>query len=268
MVNLDLQKILAELLVVVKQVGEFQIVKQGKLKELSIHDKGLNQLVSEVDVESEKQLVNICKMLCPGAGFVTEENTEKESKNGLHWIIDPLDGTTNYLHGLNVYSISIALYINHDALLGIVHCPALNQTFTAIKNQGAFVNQKPLKVSAVSTLKQSLIATGFPYYTFEGMQNYLQLLEYLMKNTHGLRRMGSAAIDLAYTAAGMFEAFYETNLNAWDVAAGALIVEEAGGSVTEFNGNNNYIFGKNILASNTAIHQEITSAIAEFKVGV
>lgn len=258
-------KILEQLLPVVKSTGEFQTKEQAKLAQIEIQDKGLNQLVSYVDIQSEIKLIEGCRNAFPQASFITEEDTlGQPGEAEYYWIIDPLDGTTNFLHGLQVYSISVALVKNNLPVLGVVHCPAMNQCFAAIKGQGAFLNDHSIKTSNTPDLKNSLIATGFPYTEFEGMKNYLNLLEHLMKHTHGLRRMGSAAIDLCYTAMGIFDSFYETRLNAWDVAAGALIVEEAGGKVSDFNNGTNYLFGKQIIAGNKTVHKELLEQINLF----
>jgi myo-inositol-1(or 4)-monophosphatase len=243
--------------------GEFQMAHLRGVEENSIEDKGINQLVSFVDIESEKMLVDYLKKLRPDAGFITEENTEPENVSAsAFWIIDPLDGTTNYLHGLQVFSISVALMEQGEMTAGIVHCPALGETFTALKNMGAHLNGEPIAVSQTATLKQSLIATGFPYYEFQHTDAYLELLGKLMLDTQGLRRMGSAAIDLVYTACGRFDGFYEIGLNAWDVAAGALILEEAGGRVTDFSGGRDCFFGRNIVAGNAEVQQQLLQRIA------
>lgn len=238
--------------------GEFQLQHFRSVASDYISDKGLNQLVSFVDVESEKMLVERLRKIRPDAGFITEENTAPDlTENTTVWIIDPLDGTTNFLHGLQVFSISIALMENGIITAGVVYAPSMNEIFSAEKGKGAYLNNKPIHTSNTADLRSSLIATGFPYYEFQQTQAYLQLLGELMKNTHGLRRMGSAAIDLAYTACGRFDGFYETGLNAWDVAAGTLLVEEAGGRVSDFRQNSNHLFGKQIVAANPFVYKEL-----------
>lgn len=253
----------AEVIRLCKQVGDFQLQHFRQVEAGAISDKGLNQLVSFVDVESEKMLVAGLRHLRPDAGFITEEETAPDEREGhAHWIIDPLDGTTNFLHGLQVYCISVALVGAGNRIeLGVVHAPAMGETFSAIRGGGARLNGNPIRVSDVPRLKNSLIATGFPYYEFQKTEQYLRLLGILMRETHGLRRMGSAAIDLAYTACGRFDGFYEMGLNAWDVAAGALIVEEAGGEVSDFSGGTEYLFGKQILASNALLKQEFQQLV-------
>jgi myo-inositol-1(or 4)-monophosphatase len=246
-------------------VGVFQLKNFRSVSADSITDKGLNQLVSFVDVESEKMLVAKLAELRPDAGFITEENTAPAAQqNQTVWIIDPLDGTTNYLHGLQIFSISIALMEHGQLAAGVVYIPALGETFSAAKGCGAFLNNKPIKVSKTKNLSESLIATGFPYHEFQQTEAYLRLLGELMRGTHGLRRMGSAAIDLAYTACGRFDGFYETGLSAWDVAAGALIVQEAGGVVTDFKKTDQYIFGKQIVAGNPSIMEALQEATQKY----
>lgn len=244
------------------KVGEFQLEQRMKVQNTDVSDKGLNQLVSYVDVESEKMLVSELVKLMPQAGFITEEGTrEQAGRNEIAWIIDPLDGTTNYLHRLPVFSISVALIADGDVVLGVVHIPAWKETFIAVKGYGAFKNGEKISVSRTESLSSSLLATGFPYYEFDQMDAYLKTLKQLMNDTRGLRRMGSAAIDLVYVANGYFDGFFETGLNAWDVAAGELIVREAGGTVSDFQSGDDYIFGKSIIASNRKLHAQIAQII-------
>lgn len=246
-------------------VGEFQLEQRQKVHQSDVSDKGLNQLVSYVDVESEKMLIAELVKLMPQAGFITEEGTrEQASRNEIAWIIDPLDGTTNYLHGLPAFSISVALIADSDVVLGVVHIPAWKETFTAVKGYGAFKNGEKISTSRTEELSSSLLATGFPYYDFDQIEAYLQTLKQLMNDTRGLRRMGSAAIDLAYVANGIFDGFFETGLNAWDVAAGELIVREAGGMVSDFHNGTDYIFGKSIIASNKKLHPKIAHIIQNY----
>lgn len=219
-----------------------------------VSDKGLNQLVSYVDIEAEKQLVQALSELLPEAGFITEENTSDVGRQTYNWIIDPLDGTTNFIHNLPVYSVSVALALGNEILAGAVYEIGRDELFAAHKNGGAWLNGERISVSVIGELKNALMATGFPYYDFEQMEAYLKVLRALMQSTHGLRRMGSAAVDLAYVACGRFEGFFEYGLNAWDVAAGVLLVQEAGGIVTDFQGGNDYLFGKSIVADNLKVH--------------
>lgn len=222
--------------------------------------KGKNDLVSYVDKETEKMMAAQLKLIFPEAGFITEEGTEKESDAEYKWIIDPLDGTTNFIHGLPIYSTSIALAKGKEVVSGVVYDIGRDDCFHAYKGGGAFCNEKQIHVSSLPTIGDSLLATGFPYYDFERMSEYQAILNDLMQNAHGLRRLGSAAIDLVYVGLGRYEGYFEYNLNPWDIAAGALIVEEAGGKVTDFSGGDNYLFGREILAAN-AIHAEMLAII-------
>ncbi|MEO9805725.1 MAG: inositol monophosphatase family protein [Reichenbachiella sp.] len=222
--------------------------------------KGKNDLVSYVDKEAEKMMVERLKVILPEAGFITEEGTEIESEASYKWIIDPLDGTTNFIHGLPIYSTSIALVKDKEIVSGVVYDIGRDDCFHAYKEGGAQCNGKSIKVSKLPTLGDSLLATGFPYYDFDRMPEYQAILNELMQNAHGLRRLGSAAIDLVYVGLGRYEGYFEYNLNPWDIAAGALIVEEAGGKVSDFSGGNNYLFGREILAANT-IHAEMLAII-------
>jgi myo-inositol-1(or 4)-monophosphatase len=243
-----------------KHIGEFQLAEQQKVKHTDVSEKSLNQLVSYVDIESEKMLVEGLLKITPNAGFLTEEETTSIRNEEQYWIIDPIDGTTNYLFGHTKFCISIALYENQKPVYAAVYVPADNELFSADAT-GAYLNGKKFTCSNRS-LTDSLLATGFPYYNFNEMDAYLSLLNKLMKTTKGLRRMGSAAIDLAYTAYGRFDAFFELNLSPWDVAGGAYIVQQAGGIVSDFQGTENFVFGTSIVAGNTEIHAELLQMIA------
>ncbi len=258
---MDLSWITAEVNGLVTQVGEFILSERQRFQQNSVESKGLNQLVSYVDIEAEKQLVAGLKQLIPDSGFITEENTTDNELKEYNWIIDPLDGTTNFIHHVPVFSISVALVKGNDILIGVVYELGRKDLFTSRKGGGAWLNGKPIHVSDCSQLSKSLLATGFPYYEFEQLNEYIELLKQFMKSCHGLRRMGSAAVDLAYVASGKFEGFFEIGLNAWDVAAGVLLVKEAGGEVKDFNGGEDYLFGKHIIASNSLVHKEFSEVI-------
>jgi myo-inositol-1(or 4)-monophosphatase len=245
----------------VHRVGEFQLAEQHKLAEIIIIEKSPNQLVSYVDTESERMLVAGLSLITSTAGFLTEEETTTKVNKELYWIIDPIDGTTNYLFGHTKFSISLALYQNEKPVYANVYVPADKEMFVA-NPEGAFLNGKSFSCSTRATLQETLLATGFPYYNFNEMEAYLSLLNKLMKTTKGLRRMGSAAIDLAYTAYGRFDAFFELNLSPWDVAGGAYIVQQAGGIVSDFQETENFVFGTSIVAGNKKIHAELLQMIA------
>ena len=225
--------------------------------------KGFNDLVSYVDKTSEEILVKGLQKLIPNAGFITEENTLTLKDRDYVWIIDPLDGTTNFVHGIPCYCVSVGLTYNQELILGIVHEVNLDECFYARQGGGSFLNGTKIQVSTIPALSNSLVATGFPYHDFKQMKEYMEVFDFCMKNTQGLRRLGSAAVDLAYVACGRFEVFYEYGLNPWDIAAGALIVKEAGGPVCDFKNENNFLFGKEIIASNSAVHAEFQKVVAQ-----
>ncbi len=260
---MNLNKIKQQVIELSLQCGEFMQQEASSFDYSKVELKGKNDLVSYVDKELEMRMVEGLKKIVPEAGFLTEEGTQQQDDNPLKWIIDPLDGTTNFVHGLPVYSSSIALIDHHDLLVGVVNEVNRGECFHASKGGGAFCNDKPIKVSKLEHLSDSLLATGFPFYDFEKLDQYIRIINELMQNAHGLRRLGSAAVDLAYVAMGRYEAYFEYNLNAWDVAAGMLIVKEAGGVVTDFSGGDNALFGREMVAAN-AIHPEMMKVIKKY----
>jgi myo-inositol-1(or 4)-monophosphatase len=243
-----------DLIQISREVGEWIKDQQKNLKLEQIEHKGLNDLVSYVDKTAESILVEKLSKLFP-AGFLTEEEVTKNIKDEFVWVIDPLDGTTNFVHGLPIYSVSIALKMKEEYIAGVVNIPETKEIFSAIRGKGAKLNGQSIVVSESTDLHNSLIATGFPYHDFDRLEDYLRLLKKFILTTRGVRRFGSAAIDLAYTAAGRFDAFYEYGLNEWDVAAGSLILEEAGGKVTSWKGDDKFVSHATILASNGSIHK-------------
>ncbi len=230
----------------------------------NIEVKGLHDFVSYVDKESEKRIIERLKTILPGSTFLAEEGTVAREDGDYLWIIDPLDGTTNYIHGISPYAISIALMHQDRLILGAVMECSLNECFYAWEGSPAYLNGKEISVSNSAEIKDAFVATGFPYYDFSQMEAFKTSLEYFMRESHGIRRLGSAATDLVYVAAGRFEIFYEYSLQPWDVAAGAFIVQQAGGKVCDFSGKNNYIFGKEIIATNGQIHKLAVQKISNF----
>lgn len=231
-----------------------------------VEHKGVHDLVSYVDQETERKLVAGLRELLPEAGFITEEGTAGPDTHTeeFTWIIDPLDGTTNFVHGLPVYSISVALLHRRELVVGVVHEVNRDESFRAVRGGGAFCNDQPIRVTDVPALNEALLATGFPYKDFGKMGAYLQILGAFMSRSHGVRRLGSAAVDLAYVAAGRCEGFFEFNLNSYDVAAGILLVREAGGHVTEFLRDGDPLFGREVIASNGHLHSEMQDTIRQF----
>jgi len=258
---MDLQSICEKVCALAKETGEFLKNEVDKIKSTDIETKGLHDFVTYVDKSSEKKIVEKLSEILPEAAFITEEKTVISEEKIYKWIIDPLDGTTNFIHGLPLYSISIALMKGSKIVLGVVYEINLHECFYSWENSPAFLNEKEIKVSGRNKISDALLATGFPYYDFTELEKYVQLFKYFIQNSHGIRRLGSAAVDLAYVACGRVDGFFEYGLNPWDVAAGAFIVQQAGGKVCDYKGNNNYIFGKEIVASNSAIAEEFIEII-------
>jgi len=258
---MNLNLLCQDVRILAKQVGQFLLQESKGFDVSRIEQKGLNDLVSYVDKEAEKQIVERLSVLLPHSGFIAEEGTGSENPTGYNWIIDPLDGTTNFIHGIPHYAVSIALQNEQKELvLGIVYEPNRDECFHAVLGGKAFLNDTEIRVSQAQELSRGLLATGFPYTDFGQMQEYLQSLQELMQKCHGLRRIGSAALDLAYVACGRFEGFFEYNLRPWDVAAGVLIVRQAGGIATTFRGTDDCVFGKQILAA-SQVHPEILEIV-------
>ncbi|MBX2985480.1 MAG: inositol monophosphatase [Bacteroidia bacterium] len=259
---MQLQEILKDVKSLVLETGSFIETEQKTFNAKATQIKSPNQLVSYVDLEAEKQLIHGLSTIFPEAGFIGEEtNPENTTKKEYTWIIDPLDGTTNFVHGLPIYCISIGLVQNNHPVLGVIYEPNRKELFSSYRHGGAFLNSQRIVVTQTNQLSDTLLATGFPYYDFEKINAYLKVLDYLMKSTRGLRRMGSAAVDLAYTACGRFDGFFEYGLSPWDVAGGACIVNEAGGHVCDFKGKGDYLFGKEIIACNSHIYQQVIDLI-------
>ena len=273
-----------------KQAGAFIREQYFSFSEKDVQTKSLNSLVSYVDVTAEKILVEGLKKEFPEAGFLTEEKTieqstlrqaqsdirqtqsdniddvmlslSKHQPSDWLWIIDPLDGTTNFIHGIPTFAVSVGLMHNGKMKLGVVYEIMRDECYSAYEGSQSQLNGKPIHVSEKKSLTDSLIATGFPYEKFDYLPAYMKTIEHFMTNTRGVRRIGSASVDLAYTACGRFDGFFEYNLNAWDVAAGAFIVQQAGGTVTDFSGADNFIFGREILAGNGLVNEEMRKIIS------
>ncbi len=260
----QLKRILEQTQEVAKEAGAFIRKERTHFDVAKVEHKGFNDLVSYVDKEAERIIVERLSAILPEAGFITEEETENIQGEKYNWVIDPLDGTTNFIHGIPVFAVSIGLMEADEVVLGVVYEVNRHECFYAIKGGGAYCNDTRIHVSAAPALSASLIATGFPYYNFELIDRYLNSMKALMQKSHGLRRLGSAAVDLCYVATGRTEGFFEYNLNSYDVAAGTIIVQEAGGQVTDFSGGIDFIFGRKIVASNGRIHTEFLDLLREF----
>jgi myo-inositol-1(or 4)-monophosphatase len=266
MTPLDFTQLSLDLAALCRSTAGFIRQEASTFDRARVEHKGLHDLVSYVDQETERRLVAGLRQLLPQAGFITEEGTAGPDSQTAEftWIIDPLDGTTNFVHGLPVYSISVGLLHGAELVVGVVHEVCRDESFRAVRGGGAFCNEKPIRVTDTNDLHGSLIATGFPYKDFGKLDAFLQILGAFMTRTHGVRRLGSAAVDLAYVAAGRYEAYFEFNLNSYDVAAGILLVREAGGHVTQFLHDGDPLFGREVVASNGTLHTQVQGVIGEF----
>jgi len=260
---MDYKNITMQVVQLSKKVGEFIKKSQINLLTNDVEEKGLHDFVTYVDKQAEQQIIDGLKLILPEAGFIAEEETETELQEKFNWIVDPLDGTTNYIHGLAPFAVSIALQENNKTVLGVVYEISMSECFYAWKDSKAYLNEKEIKVSDVAKVADSLVATGFPYHDYSRLDKLLNSLSYFMEKSHGIRRFGSAATDLAYLACGRFDSFFEYGLSPWDVVSGAFIVQQAGGKVSDFSGGDNYIFGKEIAAANSKTFDEFLNIIKQ-----
>jgi myo-inositol-1(or 4)-monophosphatase len=245
-----------------RRAGDIITYASRDLSTLKVQSKSYNDFVSEVDQSAERAIIEILQEAYPDHGFLGEESGHDRSDAENVWIIDPLDGTTNFLHGFPQYSVSIALMSQGQLTQAVVYDPNRNDLFTATRGRGAFLNDKRIRVSNRAKLQDSIVGTGFPFRDFKHLDTYLAMFKDMIKNTSGLRRPGSAALDLAYVAAGYFDGFWEIGLSKWDIAAGALLVQEAGGIVGDFEGNESWIETGNIVAGNPKILAQMLQLIA------
>ena len=236
------------------------------IESVRISQKKANDFVTEVDHAAEKAIIETLLTAYPGHGIWAEESgREHGAKDSEHvWIIDPLDGTTNFIHGLPVYCVSIALAVKGKVEQAVVYDPTRNDLFTATKGRGAYLNDRRLRVSKRTQLKDSLISTGFPFREGDNFSQYLTMMGDVMKRTAGLRRPGAAALDLAYVAAGYTEGFFETGLQPWDVAAGSLLVTEAGGLVGNFTGEADFLEQNECLAGTPKVYGQLVSILGKY----
>ncbi len=228
-----------------------------------IQHKGAIDLVTAADKECEAFLIERIEAECPDHGYVAEEGHRKSTPGGLAWYIDPLDGTTNFAHGYPVFCVSIALLDGRRPVLGVVYDPMRGETFTAVLGRGARLNGEAIAVTREAELGKSLLVTGFPYAFAENPLN-LRLFDAFLHRSLSVRRDGSAALDLCYVACGRFDGFWELGLNSWDIAAGALILEEAGGRATQFDGGELDVDARNILATNDLLHAPMQQVLKEY----
>jgi myo-inositol-1(or 4)-monophosphatase len=239
-----------------RRAGEIAIRQLKHLDEIDVRNKGISDFVTKVDEAAEECIIETIQKYYPDHAFLAEESGQR-GESEYTWIIDPLDGTTNFIHGFPVFSVSIALRIKGRLSIGVIYDPNRQEFFTAIRGRGAQVDGHKIRVSGRRNLKDSLIGTGFPYRSHDRMTSYLAMLEQVMLNTSGIRRPGSAALDLANLAAGRLDGFWEFGLNIWDIAAGSLILREAGGLISELENKDDYLNTGNIVAGSPKIHDAL-----------
>lgn len=236
----------------------------GEVEQLQVSHKGPSDFVTAADIKAEKTLRAELHKARPRFGFLMEESGEIQGEDGKHrWIIDPIDGTTNFLHGIPHFAISIGLEMEGEMIAGLVYNPIVEEVFWAEKGQGAFLNDKRLRVSARNRMSEAVMATGIPFHGRPGHEPFIDQMGRVMKDVAGIRRMGAASLDLAYVAAGRFEGFWEAGLQPWDIAAGVLLVREAGGFVTDFKGDKNVLASGNVVAANAKLHKQFLDLVVK-----
>ena len=233
----------------------------------SVHKKGMIDLVTDADIESEQKIIDSIRQVYPDHSILTEESGSLKGSEKYQWVIDPLDGTTNFAHGLPICAISIAFIANHETTMGMVLNPFSGEFFTAIKGRGARLNGSPIHVSSTDCMIDALLATGFPYDTAGILGDLMDQFKANLEATQGVRRLGSAALDLCYVACGRFDGFWEQGLKPWDTAAGALIVTEAGGTVTDNMGRAYDNSHKQIIATNDRLHHQMLNILSKMENG-
>ena len=262
MILKERRKICEEMIPLIRNVGEFIAGEMEKVGKTDIEIKSQNSLVTYVDKTAEEMLVEGLSKLLPEAGYLTEEETVHQSHKELTWIIDPLDGTNNFLHRIPHFAVSVALQMEEELQIGVVYNPCMEEMFVGFKDGGAFLNQTPIHSSHTPELANAIIATGFPY-QIEDVAPLIRTMGHFMRYARGIRRMGAAALDLVYVACGRYDAYYESAVNAWDLAGGAIIVQEAGGTLTDFRGTDQYLKSGEMISCNAYLHEPILKAIQE-----
>lgn len=260
---MDFNKIEEQTIKLITEVGDYIKKERVEFEKKGIESKGTNDFVTYVDKASEEHLVSGLSQIIPDSGFIAEEGTRAYNNEEYAWIVDPIDGTTNFIHGAPPYCISVGLRKNEELIGGVIYEISADECFYAFNGGKAFLNGGEIEVSKTNKVADSLIATGFPYSDYGRLENFMKTLDHFFHHSHGVRRLGSAAADLAYVACGRYDGFYEYNLNAWDVAAGAYIVQQAGGKVGDFKKEGNYLFGKELITSNAYIWEEFSQIVGD-----
>ncbi|HET7132092.1 MAG TPA: inositol monophosphatase family protein [Gammaproteobacteria bacterium] len=247
-----------------RRAGELMIRQLNQLESLKVTEKGKNEFVTQVDKAAEAAIIEIIRDHYPDHAILAEESGAA-GDHEVQWIIDPLDGTTNYVHGFPVFSVSIAVARRGELEHGVVYDPLRQEIFSATRGQGAQLDGRRIRVSKRTTIQQALVATGFPFRAnLVHIDRYLDMLRAVMLESSGVRRPGSAALDLCYVAAGRVDAFFELGLAKWDIAAGALIIREAGGRISDFRGGDGYLDSGNVVAGNPKVYAALSKLLAPF----
>lgn len=246
-----------------REAGKIQMAHYGKIAAADIRKKAASDFLSFVDEQSEKIILEVIKDSFPDHSILAEEGGVSGQQSDYQWIIDPLDGTTNYLKNIPVFAVSIALQKGNELIAGVVFDPVHNDLYHAEKGKGAYLNNLPIKVSSTARLNESFISTGFPFKIKHILHDFCLAFEKIFQQCIGARRLGAAAIDLAYVASGRFDGFWEMGLKPWDVAAGALLVIEAGGEISDFWNNPSFLHSSFVMATNSKIHTELGEIIRE-----
>jgi myo-inositol-1(or 4)-monophosphatase len=249
------------------EAGKYLKESVGKVLEVESKFGQETNLVTQIDKNAEEIIINKIRKKYPDHDFLAEESGSHNKQSEVRWIIDPLDGTLNFTHGMPLFSVSIAVEVKGVVVAGVVYEPNLDELFTAEKGNGAFLNKKPIHVSRVDTLIESMMVTGFPYTIKDNPDNAVQHFVNMLMKAQGIRRLGSAAVDLCYVACGRFDGFWEVFLSPWDMAAGVLLIQEAGGRFTDLSGKPSSIYNKQVLMTNGLIHEKVVEILAQGMAG-
>jgi len=242
------------------------VLRRRFREKIRVESKSLHDFVTDVDRAAEAAILACIRERFADHAVLAEEGAPETGRAEYRWIVDPLDGTTNFIHGVPTFSVSVAVEDRDGLAAGVVLDPTHDEVFRAARGRGAFLNEEPMRVSEPDSLADALLATGFPFRGFEAIDGYLEALRHFMAHTSGIRRAGSAAMDLAYTACGRYDGFWETGLSSWDMAAGALLVREAGGRVGDFEGGDRYLETGEIVAAGPRLHAIMLEVTREYLV--
>jgi myo-inositol-1(or 4)-monophosphatase len=257
-----MQALLNTALKAARRGGDLAVRQLNRVHELKVESKGVNDFVTHVDRAAEEKIIETIRDYYPDHAFLAEESGATGDSDHV-WIIDPLDGTTNFIHGVPVFGVSIALRIKGRIEIGVVYDPNRQEMFTAIRGRGAQVDGHKIRVSGRRGLEGALIGTGFPYRSKDKVESYAKMLVSVLSETAGVRRPGAASIDLAWLAAGRYDGFWEFGLNTWDIAAGSLLLREAGGLISELDGDGDYLESGNIVAGSPKVHDALRKLLLE-----